>query len=211
MHAVPPWRSSRRGNRGGQTELKQHFLDELYRQYLIEFSDKETVLGCGNIDTKLLMIGEAPGKDEVRLSRPFSGKAGGHLDEFLEHMSICRDSIYITNAIKYRLAKADPKTGRISNRPAARDEITQCRPWLLKEINIIRPQFIITLGNVPLRAITGSFNINIGDVHGKVVPLQLLENDYKLFALYHPASIIYNRSLRDVYLNDLDILRSTVS
>lgn len=153
------------------------------------------------------MIGEAPGRDEVRLSRPFVGKAGKHLGEFLEQLGVERDSIYITNAIKFRLSKTDPKSGRISNRPATRDEINENRPYLLKEIEIIKPAIIVTLGNVPLRAVTGDFGINIGSTHGKISTLNILDGSYRLFALYHPASIIYNRSLKDTYINDINKLQ----
>src|SRR5690606_40246878 len=116
-----------------------------------------------------LIVGEAAVRDEVKFSRPFSGAAGKHLDSFLELAGIDRQDIYITNAIKYRLSKVNPKTGRLSNRPAAKDEIESSRPCLLEEIDIIRPRCIVTLGNVPLRAVTGNHRLNIGECHGTPV------------------------------------------
>ena len=190
--------------------LKEKCLINCYNEYMDEFLGREIVLGCGNADTSLLLIGEAPGRDEVRLSKPFVGKAGKQLDEFLEQLGVEKNSIYITNAIKFRLSKTDPKTGRMSNRPATRDEINQNRRYLLKEIDIIRPTYIVTLGNVPLKAATGNFGINIGSLHGETSDLNILDRNYKLFALYHPASIIYNRSLMDIYINDLKKLKCLI-
>lgn len=183
-------------------------LRKLYEEYKKEFHKEEVVLGEGNPDAALLLIGEAPGKDEVRLSRPFVGMAGRNLDEFLEIVGIERNSIYITNAIKYRLSKVNSETGRISNRPAAREEIAGNRGVLIKEISIIRPSFIVTLGNVPLKSVTGDYGISIGDVHGRITQVDIEGNEYKLFPLYHPASIIYNRSLKDVYIKDINELKT---
>lgn len=191
--------------------LKADLLDEQFLSYKNCFQGKEAVPGCGNTEARLLLIGEAPGKDEIRLSRPFAGKAGRYLDEFLCIIGIAREDIFITNTIKYRLSKIDPRTGRVSNRPAARDEIVQNRPWLLQEIDILRPEYIVTLGNVPLRAVTGDKLTSIGAVHGKPATLVIGDCKYGLYPLYHPASIIYNRSLRDTYINDINGLRRVLS
>jgi len=174
---------------------KDKILLDLYNEYKYRFPGKEYVFGCGCMSPKLLLVGEAPGREEVKFSRPFSGAAGKHLDSFLELAGIDRQDIYITNAIKYRLSKVNPKTGRLSNRPAAKDEIKSSRPCLLEEIDIIRPRCIVTLGNVPLRAVTGNHRLNIGECHGTPVEVKIKERDYLLFPLYHPASVIYNRSL----------------
>lgn len=182
--------------------LRDHFI-----RYKKCFQAGVAVPGLGNTEARVLLIGEAPGKDEIRLLRPFVGKAGGYLDEFLCLIGITRDEIYITNTIKYRLSKTDPRTGRMSNRPAARDEIVRNRPWLIEEIGILKPGYIVTLGNVPLKAVTGDNRINIGAVHGKPVALTVSGSNFKLYPLYHPASIIYNRSLRDIYINDVKGLK----
>lgn len=189
----------------------EKMLDELYNEYANRFAGNEFVFGCGCIEPRLLLIGEAPGREEVKLSRPFSGPAGKHLDEFLELAGIKRKEIYITNAIKYRLSKENPRTGRLSNRPAAREEILSSRPYLLKEIGMIRPCCIVTLGNVPLRAITGNFSMNIGECHGMPAAEKIEEREYMLFPLYHPASVIYNRSLKQTCEADILMLRDLVS
>jgi len=189
---------------------KQEQLAEYYREYTCQFAGNEFVFGCGCMEPKLLLIGEAPGREEVKFSRPFSGAAGKNLDEFLKLAGIDREVIYITNAIKYRLSKVSSKTGRLSNRPAAREEITSSRPFLLREIETICPECIVTLGNVPLRAVTGDFSLNIGDRHGEASHIRAGERECLLFPLYHPASVIYNRSLKQTCEEDILKLRHLI-
>ena len=186
---------------------KIDLLKSLYDKYVENFHDKEIVLGDGNVDSQLLLVGEAPGKDEVRLSKPFVGMAGKNLSEFLNVLGIERDSIYITNAIKYRLSEINPKTGRVINRPATKDEIFNNREYLVKEINIINPQYVVTLGNVPLKSILNSNKASIGSMHGEVSKVAIGDGEFKLYPLYHPASIIYNQSIKETYINDVKRLR----
>jgi DNA polymerase len=190
--------------------MKQEQLLKLYKEYANQFAGNEFVFGCGCSEPKLLLIGEAPGREEVKLSRPFSGAAGKNLDDFLQLAQIRREETYITNAIKYRLSKVSPKTGRLSNRPATRDEILSSRAFLLKEIEILSPICVVTLGNVPLRAVTGDFSLNIGDVHGRPVYEKTGKNELMIFPLYHPASVIYNRSLKQTCQTDILKLRDIV-
>jgi len=178
-------------------------LDELYCKYTREFEKEDIVLGEGCINSPLVVIGEAPGKDEVRLGKPFVGAAGKNLNEFINLLDIDRESIFITNAIKYRLGKLNPKTQRIINRPATMQDIRDNQKWIYDEIKLLQPHIIVTLGNVPLRAVTDDFKITIGDVHGVIQTCSILGSRYKLFPLYHPASIIYNRKLKEVYIQDI--------
>ena len=160
------------------------------------------VFGEGPKHAKLMLIGEAPGEQETLQGRPFVGKAGQNLDHFLALAGLSREEIYISNAVKLRPTKTG-KTGRLSNRPPTKDEIALFRPWLMREIEEVAPEMIATLGNVPLRAVTGR-SLSIGEVHGQV--LDAGETGLPLFALYHPASLIYNRSLTDVYEQDVRAL-----
>lgn len=189
--------------------LKSEQLKDLYKLYEKVFYGKEIVFGDGNTDTRLILIGEAPGKDEVQQAKPFVGAAGKNLMEFLDKLAIKREDIYITNAIKYRLSKVNPETNRVSNRPATKKEIEENREYLLKEINIINPEYIITLGNVPLRSVCGT-NVTIGEVHGRINRVEVLGTEYNLFPLYHPASIIYNAKLKVVYYEDLEKLMKII-
>ena len=165
-------------------------------------SEHALVFGEGPQNPVLMLIGEAPGEHESLQGRPFVGKAGKNLDHFLMLAGLKREQIYISNSVKIRPTKVG-KTGRISNRPPTKEEIALFRPWLMREINEVRPQMIATLGNVPLGAVTGE-KLTIGQVHGSVITAG--ETGLPLFALYHPASLIYNRSLESVYEQDVRLL-----
>ncbi len=183
---------------------------EQWKQRLLEahnstpFAEKKIVFGEGTAAPVLMMIGEAPGGDEEKQGRPFVGKAGKNLSAFLEKVGLEREEIYISNVVKLRPTKESPKTGRAVNRPPSGEEIEFFLPFLLEEINIVSPKIIVTLGNVPLKAVTGDKSAVIGDFHGKPQPLP---DGRILFALYHPAAVIYNRALQEVYDKDLTALR----
>ena len=157
------------------------------------------VFGEGPQNPKLMLIGEAPGEQESLQGRPFVGKAGKNLDHFLELAGLAREEIYISNVVKIRPTKTG-STGRLSNRPPTKEEIAFFRPWLMAEIARVNPGVIATLGNVPLQAVTDS-RLTIGEAHGKLMTAG--ETGRPLFALYHPASLIYNRSLAPVYEQDV--------
>jgi len=165
--------------------------------------DRVLVLGEGNEKARLMLIGEAPGEQEALQKRPFVGKAGKQLDDFLQAVGMARSDLYITNAVKFRPTRVSA-AGRVVNRPPTREEIALWRPWLLREIGLIKPAVIATLGNVSLRAVTGK-TLAIGETHGAFLPETLL--GARIFPLYHPASVIYRRSLAETYAADLQTLR----
>ena len=177
-------------------------LERLYEECSAYFDGiyapdrKVYVYGDGDPRAKIVMIGEAPGEQETLLGRPFVGKAGKNLDEFLELTGLRRAEMYITNVVKFRPVKISEK-GRASNRPPTKEEVALFLPWLKRELDILRPQVIVTLGNVPLKAILDPKAV-IGAVHG-----QLQQAEYNVFPLYHPASIVYNRALKPVYTEDV--------
>ena len=109
--------------------------------------------------------------------------------------------------VKFRPTNVSPKTGNFVNRPPKKPEIDFFLPYLKKELEIIQPDMIVTLGNVPLKAVTGDDSASIGDMHGIMTTTK---DGYKLFPLYHPAAIIYNRGLSEVYQNDLQVLKQYV-
>lgn len=168
--------------------------------------DRVLVLGEGNEKARLMLIGEAPGEQEALQKRPFVGKAGKQLDDFLQAVGMARSDLYITNAVKFRPTRISA-AGRVVNRPPTREEIALWRPWLLREIGLVKPAVIATLGNVSLRAVTGKA-LTIGEVHGAFLPETLL--DARIFPLYHPASVIYRRALADPYAEDLRTLRRSM-
>lgn len=169
------------------------------------------VYGFGPSDADVVLIGEAPGKDEVLQGRPFVGKAGAILDEILLKTGINRDRLYITNVIKYRLMKEGSRQGTFKNRPATLPEIRIMLPWLKEELSFIKPKLILTLGNVPLKAlcfIDSCGILEIGSCHGTVRDL-IIDNSFntKLVPLYHPASQIYNRGLKEIFEEDFRTVR----
>ena len=135
------------------------------------------------------------------------GKAGKNLDRFLELAGLRREEIYISKAVKFRPTKTGA-SGRVSNRPPTRDEIALFRPWLLREISEVKPGLLVTLGNVPLKAVTNS-RMTIGAAHGRMMTAG--ETGLPLFALYHPASLLYNRSLTPAYEQDVRALAQYLS
>ena len=180
-------------------------------QTLWPAEEKPIVLGEGKCDhPPVMLIGEAPGEQESLQGRPFVGKAGKNLDSFLEVLALNREDIYITNVVKIRPTKVSDK-GRVSNRPPNREELALFTPYLMEEILRVQPQMIVTLGNVALRALCGAKSV-IGDMHGREILVTVQHEkqaaEFALFPLYHPASIIYNRSLQQVYADDLQVLKT---
>lgn len=171
--------------------------------------EKTIVFGEGNEHhPAVMLIGEAPGEQESLQGRPFVGKAGKNLDQFLDVLQLNRADIRISNVVKIRPTKISPK-GRISNRPPNREEIAFFVPYLYEEILLVQPQMLVTLGNTALHAIVG--DASIGACHGQVLQTVIKagasEASFSVFPLYHPASIIYNRGLAQVYQEDLLALR----
>lgn len=171
--------------------------------------EKTIVFGEGNEHhPAVMLIGEAPGEQESLQGRPFVGKAGKNLDQFLDVLQLNRADIRISNVVKIRPTKISPK-GRISNRPPTREEIAFFVPYLYEEILLVQPQMLVTLGNTALHAIVG--DASIGACHGQVLQTVIKagesEAGFPVFPLYHPASIIYNRGLAQVYQEDLLALR----
>lgn len=169
------------------------------------YHDRICVFGEGSEKPKFMMIGEAPGAEEELSGRPFVGKAGKNLSEFLERLHTTREEIYITNVVKIRPRKESEKTGKFVNRPPNQEELDCFVPFLLEEIERIAPPLIVTLGNISLQSVMQDKKARIGDYHGA---MQELQNGQKLFPLYHPAAIIYNQKLKETYENDLLVLQS---
>jgi len=182
-------------------------LEEIKDNYIERYSGIKLVFGEGIKDAKIMLVGEAPGANEEKQGRPFVGVAGKNLDEFLKIVGLERQDIYITNVVKLRPSKNSPKTGNAVNRPPTKEEIEAFLPLLEKEIEEINPKFIVTLGNVPLKAVTKNQKITIGDVHGQKLDVE----GKNVLPLYHPASIIYNRSLKETYLEDLTKIKDCIN
>lgn len=152
----------------------------------------QAVPGDGNPEADIVFIGEAPGRSEDKLGRPFVGAAGKFLDEMLELINMKRKEVYITNIVKYRPP---------NNRDPLPEEKSDCREWLLEELKIISPKLIIFLGR---HAMNNFFpNLQISLTHGKLLIKSFRGMCTKyFFPLYHPAAALYDSSMREVLKED---------
>jgi len=156
---------------------------------------KFPVPGEGNVDAKLMIIGLGPGYHENLQGRPFVGTAGKFLDELLELSGLKRGEVYITNIMKCYLPK----------NVATQDEIKMCTPYLDRQIKIIKPKIIITLGNIATSYLFQKFNLNmqtIGRIHGKVFQVSTLLLQTKIIPMYHPATALYNPRMKETLKQD---------
>lgn len=167
---------------------------------------KKLVFGEGPCPAEICLIGEAPGATEELEGRPFVGQAGKTLWRFLETVGLKREDLYLTNVVKFRPTRQNAKTGRLSNRPPSQEEVDFFRPFLLTELVLVRPKLIVTLGNVPLRAVLDDKKALVGDCHGQL----LSALGTTVFALYHPAAVIYNPKLKETYEADLQRLKGVL-
>ena len=149
---------------------------------------KRAVPGEGREDAEIMFIGEAPGWHEDQQGRPFVGPAGQFLDELLQSISLKRSEAYIANVVKCRPP---------SNRDPLPDEIGACRKWLDRQMELIKPKMIVTLGRYSMaRFFPGA---TISKVHGTA----RTSEGVTYFAMYHPAAALHQGSLRGVIMEDM--------
>jgi DNA polymerase len=162
----------------------------------------EPVVGEGDLDAALMFVGEAPGRQEAESGRPFVGRAGQVLDALLEELGVDRGDVYITNVVKDRPPQnRDPRVG----------EIACYAPFLRRQIEIIRPRVIATLGRFAAHFVLETFDRpeaerKMGDLHGRVFEARAAYGPVALVPLYHPAASFYNRQLEDVLHEDFQVL-----
>ena len=190
---------------GGTCSLEAAYNAERERLFPFAIKDepqgeyRKPVFGEGKQGARILLIGEAPGAEETKLGHPFVGKAGKQLDALFCRFGVMRADAYITNVVKYRPVVRSPKSTK--NRTPLPAETKASLPLLEREIALIRPQLILTLGNTPLKAVfalAGEKPPVIGAAHGQAIPLTIGALPFTLIPLYHPASGIYNRALVEV-------------
>lgn len=169
-------------------------LSELYKDIAscedceLSRNRSRVVPGEGSEDADLLFIGEAPGWYEDQQGRPFVGPAGHFLDELLHSIGLRRQDVYIANVIKCRPP---------SNRDPLPLEVKACRRWLDRQIELISPKVIVTLGRYSLAQFFPGDAI--GKAHGKA----RTKDGIIYFAMYHPAAALHQQSLRQVIVEDM--------
>ena len=153
----------------------------------------QTVFGSGNPHSSLMVIGEAPGFEEDKLGYPFVGKAGQLLDKMLAAIDINRKDIYICNVLKCRPP---------NNRNPLDDEISNCSPYLEKQISIINPKSILTLGNFASKHILKT-DAGISRLRGKTYQV----DGRIIVPTYHPSALLQNPQYKRGAWHDLKLLR----
>ncbi len=140
----------------------------------------KAVFGSGNADADLMFVGEAPGQQEDLLGLPFVGRAGKLLDTLLEEVGLARGDVFIANVLKSRPP---------GNRDPQPDEIDACKPYLHRQIDLIEPRVICTLGNFATKLLTRSQR-GITGVHGRPQVHELGGRTVRVFPIYHPAAAL---------------------
>lgn len=144
----------------------------------------QAVPGEGNPEADIMFVGEGPGKDEDEQGRPFVGASGKYLTQLIETIGLQRADVYIANVIKHRPP---------GNRDPLPDELHACTPWLEKQLEIIQPKLIVTLGRYSMAYFLGE-GLSISKIHGQ--PKR--RGDRVVVPLYHPAAALYRGDLRPV-------------
>jgi uracil-DNA glycosylase family 4 len=161
----------------------------------------QLVFGDGNPDATIVFIGEAPGKNEDLRGVPFVGAAGKFLDEMLNSVGIDRDDVYITNIVKYRPP---------NNRDPLPEEKQAFWPYLLRQLAIIQPKIVATLGRHSGQAFLPDLRISADHGQPKRIPVLLdgKEQHMVVLPLYHPAAALYNGGLRETLLADFQSVKT---
>ena len=169
------------------------------------------VVGEGSHDARIMFVGEAPGQTEATTGRPFCGAAGKFLDELLAGIGLARDKIYITNIVKDRPPE---------NRDPTPEEIAYYAPLLDRQVAIIQPQVIATLGRHSMGYIMQRYDLDlelepISRIHGRSFETVRFDAEHHplpltIVTLYHPAAALYNGGMRDTLKADFEVLKKFV-
>jgi DNA polymerase len=211
----------------GQGMYPESLVKECQKR-IENYSCEGFVYGQGPEQAEIMLIGEAPGETEIHNGIPFSGRAGKQLSEFLAYLGLSRDDVFITSSVRSRPFKVvkKEKHGQMIekkyNRTPTQKEILAHAPLLDYDIDTIQPKIIVTLGKIAFERVTG-IKGNLEKKHGRMIeaPVQKLkemngsemvwtERKYKIFPLYHPAAVFYNRRLLEDIYEDLHQLKKYI-
>ena len=162
------------------------------------------VIGEGSHAAEIMFIGEAPGENEAKTGRPFCGRAGKVLDDLLASVGIDRKDVYVTNIVKDRPP---------GNRDPLPEEIEKYAPFLGRQIEIIKPRVIATLGRFSMQYVMNRYGLewelgSISVIHGRSFEAEMAWGDkVKVVPLYHPAAAIYNAHLMETLKEDFKVLK----
>jgi uracil-DNA glycosylase family 4 len=151
------------------------------------------VFGAGNADADLMFVGEAPGANEDKQGLPFVGQAGKLLEQLLGEIGLERGDVFIANVLKCRPP---------GNRDPLPAEIANCQDYLFRQLDLIQPKVVCTLGNFSTKLLRADPATGITRLHGREEIRTIGPRAVRLFPLYHPAAALYTRSLLDVLRAD---------
>jgi DNA polymerase len=149
-------------------------------------SGHSVVNGVGPRDARIFFVGEAPGKKEDELGKPFVGRSGRFFDSMLINAGVSREEVFITNIVRCRPP---------NNRKPTKKEMEACLPYLMKEIKSVGPYVIVTLGSSSLNALTGYIG-RLADVVGDEQPVEFCGIRIPVIPCYHPSAAMRNRELK---------------
>lgn len=154
------------------------------------------VIGAGSVDADVLFIGEAPGRNEDLQGLPFVGRAGNLLSSYLNGIELSRKDVFITNIVKCRPP---------GNRDPMEEEINACFPYLTRQIGIIEPKIIVTLGRYSLKSLLGR-EVRIMQERGSIIDF----NGVMLLPMLHPAAVLRNGNLDEKMKEDFKLLKEVI-
>lgn len=194
----------------GNAEELENIKNEIIADNLpLKENATNVVMGKGSPDAKILFVGEAPGRMEDLQGMPFVGAAGKNLDKLLAEVGLSLNEVYVANILKYR-----PPENRAPNK----DEIRTHTPYLVKQIKVIKPEVVCSLGNYATKFFLAEGDVEKMDslpgitaIHGKVKLIDFHGVKIKLIPLFHPAAIIYNRKLIVEWEKDMQIVKSEIA
>jgi DNA polymerase len=161
------------------------------------FPGKKLVFSDGNNNAKIMIVGEAPGRTEDKLQKPFVGRAGKLLDDLLASIYLDRSTVYITNVVSYRPDK---------NKKPTIKEINEFKKLLFEHIQIISPKCILLLGATAATAVL-NYNDPLSEVRGKWKNVKIINSYFDILTTFHPAFLLRQPSKKIFFLKDLKIIK----
>jgi DNA polymerase len=166
------------------------------------------VRGEGPLNAKIMLVGEAPGREENEAGRPFVGAAGRALERHLYRIGLKREDVYITNVVKCRPP---------ANRTPTREEMLKCIEHLHREIVSVKPKVVVAMGRISIQALSG-IKGSMSEVHGKTSDIVIavkdgvtsIPHEFKLFLTFHPAAELYSPAWRNLMDEDFEKLKLLV-
>ncbi|MEK6927949.1 MAG: uracil-DNA glycosylase [Nanoarchaeota archaeon] len=190
-------------------ELMKNVEEECRKaEMLLKSGATNLVFGKGSVDAEILFCGEAPGAKEDLQGMPFVGAAGKNLDKLLGKVGLSLNEVYVANVLKYRPPE---------NRAPLDAEIVEHSVWLARQIEVMKPKVVCSLGNYATKLFLSGFNVEgmkeqlgITELHGKAREMEWRGLKFTLIPLFHPAAIIYNQKLLPLWEEDMKVIRGMI-